>query len=37
MILGAIAGVEAALLTQGVNVGSGGTRRAVRSLAEVRA
>jgi alanine-glyoxylate transaminase/serine-glyoxylate transaminase/serine-pyruvate transaminase len=36
MILGAIAGVEAALLTQGVNVGSGGTGRAVQSLAEVR-
>jgi alanine-glyoxylate transaminase/serine-glyoxylate transaminase/serine-pyruvate transaminase len=37
MILGAIAGVEAALLTQGVNVGSGGTGRAVKSLAGVRA
>jgi hypothetical protein len=27
MILGAIAGVEAALVTQGVGVGGGGTRR----------
>ena len=34
MILGAIAGVEAALLTQGVNVGEGGTRRAVMQLAK---
>ncbi|MEO7391751.1 MAG: aminotransferase class V-fold PLP-dependent enzyme [Ramlibacter sp.] len=33
MILGAIAGVEAALMTLGVNVGDGGTRRAVLSLA----
>ena len=33
MILGAIAGVEAALLAQGVAVGSGGVQRAVRSLA----
>ncbi len=33
MILGAIAGVEAALVAQGVNVGGGGTRRAVMSLA----
>lgn len=33
MILGAIAGVEAALVAQGVNVGGGGTRRAVLSLA----
>jgi alanine-glyoxylate transaminase/serine-glyoxylate transaminase/serine-pyruvate transaminase len=33
MILGAIAGVEAALVTMGVSVGSGGTSRAVRSLA----
>jgi alanine-glyoxylate transaminase/serine-glyoxylate transaminase/serine-pyruvate transaminase len=33
MILGAIAGVEAALITQGVPVGSGGTQRAVLSLA----
>jgi alanine-glyoxylate transaminase/serine-glyoxylate transaminase/serine-pyruvate transaminase len=32
MILGAIAGVEAALVTLGVNVGGGGTRRAVLSL-----
>ena len=32
MILGAIAGVEAALLAQGVAVGSGGVQRAVRSL-----
>jgi alanine-glyoxylate transaminase / serine-glyoxylate transaminase / serine-pyruvate transaminase len=32
MILGAIAGVEAALVAQGVPVGSGGTRRAVMSL-----
>ena len=33
MILGAIAGVEAALLAQGIAVGSGGVQRAVRSLA----
>jgi alanine-glyoxylate transaminase/serine-glyoxylate transaminase/serine-pyruvate transaminase len=33
MILGAIAGVEAALVTQGIPVGDGGTRRAVVSLA----
>jgi alanine-glyoxylate transaminase/serine-glyoxylate transaminase/serine-pyruvate transaminase len=33
MILGAIAGVEAALVTQGIPVGDGGTRRAVLSLA----
>jgi alanine-glyoxylate transaminase/serine-glyoxylate transaminase/serine-pyruvate transaminase len=33
MILGAIAGVEAALVSQGVDVGHGGTRRAVMSLA----
>jgi len=33
MILGAIAGVEAALVTIGVPVGQGGTRRAVLSLA----
>jgi alanine-glyoxylate transaminase/serine-glyoxylate transaminase/serine-pyruvate transaminase len=33
MILGAIAGVEAALVTLGVNVGGGGTRRAVMALA----
>jgi alanine-glyoxylate transaminase / serine-glyoxylate transaminase / serine-pyruvate transaminase len=33
MILGAIAGVEAALVSQGVAVGGGGTRRAVMSLA----
>jgi len=33
MILGAIAGVEAALVTQGVEVGGGGTRRALLSLA----
>ena len=33
MILGAIAGVEAALVAQGVPVGSGGTRRAVMSFA----
>jgi alanine-glyoxylate transaminase/serine-glyoxylate transaminase/serine-pyruvate transaminase len=33
MILGAIAGVEAALVSLGVNVGEGGTRRAVNSLA----
>ena len=37
MILGAIAGVEAALITQGVSLGSGGTRRAVLSLAGVSA
>ena len=34
MILGAIAGIEAALVTQGINVGNGGTRRAVMRLAE---
>ena len=33
MILGAIAGVEAALVTQGVAIGGGGTQRAVQSLA----
>jgi alanine-glyoxylate transaminase/serine-glyoxylate transaminase/serine-pyruvate transaminase len=33
MILGAIAGVEAALVVQGVAVGDGGARRAVLSLA----
>ena len=33
MILGAIAGVEAALLAQGIAVGAGGVQRAVRSLA----
>jgi alanine-glyoxylate transaminase/serine-glyoxylate transaminase/serine-pyruvate transaminase len=33
MILGAIAGVEAALLTQGVDVGAGGVAQAVRALA----
>ncbi|MCY7319197.1 MAG: aminotransferase class V-fold PLP-dependent enzyme [Ramlibacter sp.] len=33
MILGAIGGIEAALVAQGVNVGGGGTRRAVLSLA----
>lgn len=33
MILGAIAGVEAALVTLGVPVGAGGTRRAVLNLA----
>jgi alanine-glyoxylate transaminase/serine-glyoxylate transaminase/serine-pyruvate transaminase len=33
MILGAIAGVEAALVAQGIPVGDGGTRRAVLSLA----
>jgi alanine-glyoxylate transaminase / serine-glyoxylate transaminase / serine-pyruvate transaminase len=33
MILGAIAGVEAAFVTMGVPVGAGGTARAVRSLA----
>ncbi len=33
MILGAIAGVEAALVAQGIAVGSGGTQRAVMSLA----
>jgi alanine-glyoxylate transaminase/serine-glyoxylate transaminase/serine-pyruvate transaminase len=33
MILGAIAGIEAALVAQGVPVGDGGTRRAVLSLA----
>lgn len=34
MILGAIAGVEAAFVTLGVPVGDGGTRRAVMSLAD---
>jgi alanine-glyoxylate transaminase/serine-glyoxylate transaminase/serine-pyruvate transaminase len=34
MILGAIAGVEAALVTLGVNVGAGGTRRALMHLAK---
>ena len=34
MILGAIAGVEAALVAQGIPVGDGGTRRAVLSLAK---
>ena len=33
MILGAIAGVEGALIALGVPVGDGGTRRAVQSLA----
>ena len=33
MILGAIGGVEAALVSQGIAVGNGGTRRAVLSLA----
>ena len=33
MILGALAGVEAALVTLGVPVGEGGTRRAIMSLA----
>lgn len=33
MILGAIAGVEAALLVQGIPVGQGGTRRALQALA----
>ena len=33
MILGAIAGVEAALLAQGIAVGAGGVQRAVKSLA----
>ena len=33
MILGAIAGVEAALIAQGIPVGSGGTQRAVMSFA----
>ncbi len=33
MILGAIAGVEAALVAQGIAVGAGGTRRAVMTLA----
>jgi len=33
MILGAIAGVEAALVSRGIPVGDGGTRRAVLSLA----
>ena len=36
MILGAIAGVEAALVTQGVAIGAGGTQRAVQSLAGQR-
>ncbi|CAD5374431.1 Serine--glyoxylate aminotransferase [Rubrivivax sp. A210] len=34
LILGALGGVEAALLTLGVNVGDGGTRRAVQRLAQ---
>ena len=34
MILGAIAGIEAALVTQGIPVGQGGTRRALMSLAK---
>ena len=33
MILGAIAGVEAALQVQGIAVGEGGTRRALMALA----
>lgn len=33
MMLGAIAGIEAALVAQGIPVGNGGTRRAVLSLA----
>ena len=37
MILGAIAGVEAALVMQGVDVGEGGTRRAVLHLAKASA
>lgn len=37
MILGAIAGVEAALVTLGVPIGDGGTRRAVLSLAQAQA
>ena len=36
MILGAIAGVEAALLTLGVAIGAGGTQRALQSLAGQR-
>ena len=34
MVLGAIAGVEAALHTQGIPVGGGGVQHAVRALAE---
>jgi alanine-glyoxylate transaminase/serine-glyoxylate transaminase/serine-pyruvate transaminase len=34
MILGALAGVEAALVTLGIPVGDGGTRRALLSLAD---
>ena len=34
MILGAIGGVEAALVAVGIPVGDGGTRRAVMSLAD---
>ena len=34
MILGAIAGVEAALLVQCIPVGAGGTQHAVRHLAQ---
>lgn len=34
LMLGAIAGVEAALVAQGIAVGAGGTRRAVLSLAD---
>jgi len=33
MILGAIAGIEAALLVQGIPVGGGGTQHALRALA----
>ncbi|MGZ5179117.1 MAG: pyridoxal-phosphate-dependent aminotransferase family protein [Ramlibacter sp.] len=36
MILGALAGVEAALLTQGIPIGAGGVQRAVRALAATR-
>ena len=36
MVLGAIAGVEAALRTQGIPVGAGGVQHAVRALADPR-
>ena len=34
IILGAIAGIEAALVAQGIPVGQGGTRRALMNLAK---
>jgi alanine-glyoxylate transaminase/serine-glyoxylate transaminase/serine-pyruvate transaminase len=35
MILGALGGIEAALLQQGIPIGAGGVQRAVRALAGV--